>query len=68
MVSELRSWVQFLLTTYFLLLRVIILTYIISLSMHMVRTRGHDSYIGGGMLDYSIIGLLTPSISPNLYG
>jgi hypothetical protein len=29
----------------------------------MARARGRDSHTGGGMLDYSIRGPLTPSIS-----
>jgi hypothetical protein len=30
----------------------------------MARTCGHDSHAGGGILDYSIRGSPTPSISP----
>jgi hypothetical protein len=38
------------------------------LSTHMTRAHDHDSHAGGGMLDYSIRGSLTPSISPESYG
>jgi hypothetical protein len=70
MVPELRSWVQFPPVTYFLPLRIIILTYLAvgGVRTYMTRASGRDSHAGGGMLDYSIRGLPSPSISPEFYG
>jgi hypothetical protein len=61
MVPEPKSWVQFLPAMHFLPLCVIIPTYLaVLLSTHMARARGRDSHARGGMLDYSIRGLLVP--------
>jgi hypothetical protein len=68
-ISESKSWVQFLPVTYFLPLRIIILTSLaVSLSTHMTRVRGHDSHVRGGMLDYSKRCPYAPSISHGFYG
>jgi hypothetical protein len=39
-----------------------------SLNTHMAKACGHDSHVGGRMLDHSIRGPFTSSISPGLYG
>jgi hypothetical protein len=68
MVSEPTSWVQFSLPMYFLLLRVIILTYIaVSRSTHIAREHSRDSHTERGMLNYNIRDPLVPSISPRFY-
>jgi hypothetical protein len=33
----------------------------------MAQARGRDSHARGGILDYSIRGSLTPSVSPGFY-
>jgi hypothetical protein len=72
MVPELRSWVQFPLATQFFTAR--ILPSLASsgpvgtAAPEREQANSRGSHVGGGMLDYSIIGLLTPSISPRFYG
>jgi hypothetical protein len=68
MVPEPRPWVQFPLATHFFPLRNNSHLPCCLLSTHLVRACGRDSHAEGGMLDYSIRGSLTLSISLGFYG